>query len=614
MRTSRSLLMSKDGLLHRIFSTPLFLHYVVVCEEMVSEVAHRAGYDLSEWRSIATLLADARKRLSSDAYPAFYAAVTAYSRSRGTDTAALAEIESVLSQWGKAPTAPAVAKEAGVHDADADAVLAAAVQEAQKTPEVRAEEKPKQEARAVTLEEAPQKLLTIDEAKARILVIKNEIHELIGNPVALIGDMGSLGKDYMKALLGASRATMGGAGGGLMPAMRALEDAYEKLRTAAIEGTVPAKEKAEPVVVTPPEAAPLQEQEEALEKEPEKVRSEESHAETRGVEKEAMAEPVHYDDEIRSALRARKEEISEPKKQEEPESLLLIKPEVTQERSTSHEVMEHEPLAKDELEVHEPTESKEEEKKEDVPLPLEEVLMRQDAEPAEEGLGREEESSLHRVAPKEGVVVSGTDDEIEALRKKLMLLEARLEEKVADPKEQSIAMSPETSPQREPAEHRTEAPAAAKSVAPSRVSRTVQKEPVRSPRADTVVSSQKAAIPTKEIATFVDRTEKEKLYQSEAVTEGLRSLLMSWEIFRGGFLSGKERGREHPLYKTMREVVMSDILSGKFQGAKTNVVISANDYVNAWRFEQGIEYNPAETFEHYLRRIVHRILTRAGEL
>ena len=137
---------------------------------------------------------------------------------------------------------------------------------------------------------------------------------------------------------------------------------------------------------------------------------------------------------------------------------------------------------------------------------------------------------------------------------------------------------------------------------------------MRSPRADTVVSSQKAAIPTKEIATFVDRTEKEKLYQSEAVTEGLRSLLMSWEIFRGGFLSGKERGREHPLYKTMREVVMSDILSGKFQGAKTNVVISANDYVNAWRFEQGIEYNPAETFEHYLRRIVHRILTRAGEL
>ena len=68
---------------------------------MISEVAHRAGYDLSEWQSIAKLLSDARKKLPVDKYRAFYEAVTTYSRSRGSDMAALQIVEAALSQWGE---------------------------------------------------------------------------------------------------------------------------------------------------------------------------------------------------------------------------------------------------------------------------------------------------------------------------------------------------------------------------------------------------------------------------------------------------------------------------------------------------------------------------------
>ena len=35
---------------------------------------------------------------------------------------------------------------------------------------------------------------------------------------------------------------------------------------------------------------------------------------------------------------------------------------------------------------------------------------------------------------------------------------------------------------------------------------------------------------------------------------------------------------------------------------------SVTDYMNGWRYEQGLTYQQGETFEHYLRRVIRHIL------
>jgi hypothetical protein len=55
---------------------------------------------------------------------------------------------------------------------------------------------------------------------------------------------------------------------------------------------------------------------------------------------------------------------------------------------------------------------------------------------------------------------------------------------------------------------------------------------------------------------------------------------------------------------------MGEVLSGRYDGADMKIVHAIKDYVDAWRHEQGIAYNPKETFEHYLRRVSLRIMKR----
>ncbi|OGG61637.1 hypothetical protein A3C87_04115 [Candidatus Kaiserbacteria bacterium RIFCSPHIGHO2_02_FULL_49_34] len=573
---------------------------------MISEVVHRAGYDLSQWQSIAMLLSDARKKLSPEDYVPFYNAVTTYSRSRGTDAEALATIESVVSGWNSNAVEIARTEEAPAVESKedtADEILAAAMQEVEPEPESTPLQKETMPREAETLvphipastpipapEKEPQKIMTVDEAKARILVIKNEIHELIGNPVALIGDMGQLGKDYMTALLQASRATMGGSGGGVMPAMQALEDAYEKLRTSAMTGEMPEEQ-------TQPEPVPEPTQEPEPEPEPEAV-------------PENQFEPAVSLGPVMPAPKA----PAVPHKEESPKE--IVQRTVVPQRNA--EVM----LEKELESLKQPTlvVGKDESTNIDEPSIPEVVASTKLVEVKEQEepeLEPEPESvSTPLVSPheqKEKEVLH--DVEIEALRRQLAALELKLKERaepiapIEIPEASEPAHAPALVSHEEPVEH---APVVQQVKTPSAPPPQIREEvalaaPIR-------LKEPRPAVDIRTAFSALDHTEKEKMYQSEAVTDGLRSLLMSWEIFRGGFLSGKERGIEHPLYKTMHGVVMSDILAGKFQGAKTNVIISVNDYVNAWRFEQGVEFNPAETFEHYLRRVIHRILTRAGEL
>ena len=97
------------------------------------------------------------------------------------------------------------------------------------------------------------------------------------------------------------------------------------------------------------------------------------------------------------------------------------------------------------------------------------------------------------------------------------------------------------------------------------------------------------------------------------IEEGLAQLLKEWRIFKGEkkLFGRTPGGREHLLYQKLKDLIMFDVIAGHFEGADKDVVLSIRDYANAWRNEQGIVYAPSETFEHYLRRVIRRIIKRS---
>lgn len=99
--------------------------------------------------------------------------------------------------------------------------------------------------------------------------------------------------------------------------------------------------------------------------------------------------------------------------------------------------------------------------------------------------------------------------------------------------------------------------------------------------------------------------------QTELVTQGLSQLLSEWNLFKGGgILGGRAKGVDHPLYKELQNTPMNLIIAGRFEGATPEVKQSLHDYMNGWRFEQGITHDLKETFEHYLRRVVKTIIDK----
>ena len=96
------------------------------------------------------------------------------------------------------------------------------------------------------------------------------------------------------------------------------------------------------------------------------------------------------------------------------------------------------------------------------------------------------------------------------------------------------------------------------------------------------------------------------------ITVGLTQLLSEWNIFKGSGLFGMGPGGiDHPLYVSIKDNSMLSIMNGTFTGATNEVQQSINDYVNGWRYEQSIVPQHSETFEHFLRRVVRKVLKDA---
>ncbi len=115
-------------------------------------------------------------------------------------------------------------------------------------------------------------------------------------------------------------------------------------------------------------------------------------------------------------------------------------------------------------------------------------------------------------------------------------------------------------------------------------------------------------------AEGVDTTEvtaKQTELSSPEITATLHQLLSEWNIFHGsGFFGMGPSGPEHPLYKTLAPLSMGEVIAGRWEGSNHKLTKTIKQYVDAWRHEQGIAYVVTETFEHYLRRVVQRIMRR----
>lgn len=150
---------------------------------------------------------------------------------------------------------------------------------------------------------------------------------------------------------------------------------------------------------------------------------------------------------------------------------------------------------------------------------------------------------------------------------------------------------------------------------------TTAENPASSTREDNTISSPARE---KKIGTMLAEQEAARqaekpqetgdpLYQ-EKVTHGLEQLLSEWSIFkRSGMFGTGPNGIEHPLYETLSNLTMSSVLTGRFDGVTPEVKRSINDYMNGWRYEEGIVHESSETFERYLRRVVQHILEKRSQ-
>lgn len=98
---------------------------------------------------------------------------------------------------------------------------------------------------------------------------------------------------------------------------------------------------------------------------------------------------------------------------------------------------------------------------------------------------------------------------------------------------------------------------------------------------------------------------------SHDVDAGLAQLLSEWKLFKSSGIFGTgPSGKDHPRYRQLASLPMAAIIAGRFEDSSSDIRQSITDYMNGWRYEHGMIHEINETFEHYLRRVVHHIITR----
>jgi hypothetical protein len=512
---------------------------------------------------------------------------------------------------------------------------------------------------------------SIDEHKARIAEIKHKINERVGNPVTLIDNGNPLGKQYMMALLEAMRATAGGQTGSLDEKMRTLESIYAELidyldhQTTEEEAAMEEKKESEEKITQTAEvkrAAPEADNVKEISQEQKKSENEqidktnkvniEQTVSKREVPKEAPQKQKISREHSISTTRlgpdvsndstvpvTEKQEEAEVPRPQQPETISpkvstaekLSAPDIPEQKKTEAFKTQSAPpkpfvrAAKQKPSFPGPAKIQikktdiQQQGKENVetPEPLEKKASPQETQP------KAEESQDYLKGPIVRRPQTPTEPEMPESQQKetypkrnTSIVQPR--EEVLDvptpPKVTGVSWKPSS--------------AAPNTSEVDTVAKPVQQAPNnRKPTENLASSFNPSPISSKDgelsealdkeenIRNVTDMVDKVTVAQSELnsteVTEGLEQLLDEWSLFKhSGLLGLGPGGKEHPLYTQLSVLPMSDIMAEKWDGATREKTRVLKDYINAWRNEQGIAYDQNETFEHYLRRVVQRVLKR----
>jgi hypothetical protein len=395
--------------------------------------------------------------------------------------------------------------------------------------------------------------------KTRVAEIKREVNMRVGNPATLIDNGNQIGREYIGTLLTAMKSTSGKSADDLETAMSKLEEAHKKILEYALKTEEIKDEQKVPGTRMPPPAQEVKDPQPPVATEVPEVRKKDDVA--------LKAELAALEEKKKASLADIKRLVSESKLG----------------KDSSNETQNKDPEQEEELKavtVEIPSSGKSEVARE-VPVPS--------AIAAERQVGAPRVSRIPSLAEQAGYVKVAPTTESPASFDSPQAYVSMPAQQFSDQATTAPGTSPivKTIEGGNPLPKKLYNPQARNEYTPSVPD--VQGEPQR----------------TREVQADLNSAE---------VTLALEHLLDDWGLFkRSGILGLGPGGIKHPLYQKMAQVSMFFVTSGRFEGATPDVRQSILDYVNAWRHEQGITYSPSETFEHYLRRVIARILKRQNQ-
>lgn len=127
---------------------------------------------------------------------------------------------------------------------------------------------------------------------------------------------------------------------------------------------------------------------------------------------------------------------------------------------------------------------------------------------------------------------------------------------------------------------------------------------------DLMTTEKLAAATTNQQRQAVEIAAMDPLMRPE-VTNGLHQLLSEWSLFKSSGIFGTgPSGIDHQLYQKLAALNMTAVVAGRFEGATPGIKRSITDYMNGWRYEEGILQEQGELFEHYLRRVIRHVIDK----
>lgn len=444
---------------------------------------------------------------------------------------------------------------AAVQEADIDTV--APKTEAEDEPSADLDEiaSPQEQTAAAPLPETTQSTQEVQEAGAvpaanpleRIREIKRLMNEKVGNPVNLIDANNEVGREYMNALLNAMKRASGDNQAETKLAMDRLEQAFASVESSIASG--------ETVIAPPAKKAET---------------TKEQSAPDSSTPREEITEP--------------KEQVKETQKDTEADATSSapmpspLIPEVMPEEEKN----DNPPVAASEPDVELPS-TPSHQAPSSIPSVEESLKSALPNFDTEASVSEAKTASLSTTPPSTSVAAEATP------------VKLRVQSDTPTPP----SVPPTPSPQAEPQMRSS----AALSIEEEPVSLAEQLKREQEERTSRAESQAK-------VLNVQENTNTDPLYTNE-VSAGLQQLLSEWKLFKSsGLLGTGPSGYEHPLYTKLSALPMAAVISGRFEGVTPEIKQSVADYMNGWRYEQGIVHEMNETFEHYLRRVIKVILDK----